>query len=156
MAPECVPARWVRLRAGLPVRAKRSSQFLRVRISCLPFRGRTKETPLVRSWRSWIVLPRTGLRKPNSGSDETKAPRTPDRGRPLRPLLFLYFTLALLPIAAVSIIQGIERARIDTANVHERLIQAARDAAGDENTTLAAVERLGQALADFHRGKGMV
>ncbi len=63
--------------------------------------------------------------------------------------------MALLPIAAVSIIQGIERARIDTANVHERLIQAARDAAADENTTLAAVERLVQTVAGFDEVRRM-
>jgi two-component sensor histidine kinase len=63
--------------------------------------------------------------------------------------------LALLPIAAVSIIQGIERARIDTANVHERLIQAARDAAADENATLAQVEGLVRTVAGFEEVRRM-
>ena len=63
--------------------------------------------------------------------------------------------MALLPIAAVSIIQGIERARIDTANVHERLIQAARDAATDENSALAVVERLVQTVASFDEVRRM-
>jgi two-component sensor histidine kinase len=64
-------------------------------------------------------------------------------------------TLALLPIAAVSIVQGIERARIDTANVHERLIQAAGDAATDENSTLLAAERLMQIVAGFDEVRRM-
>ena len=55
----------------------------------------------------------------------------------------------------MSIIQGIERNRIDTANVHERLIQAARDTAADENTTLTAVERLVQTVAGFDEVRRM-
>src|SRR5205085_4301006 len=52
-------------------------------------------------------------------------------------------------------VQGIERARIDTANVHERLIQAARDAAEDENVTLLAAERLMRTAAGFEEVRRM-
>ncbi|MBV9331258.1 MAG: sensor histidine kinase [Alphaproteobacteria bacterium] len=89
-----------------------------------------------------------------NGPDGKKNP-VADQGRGLRPQLFFYLTLALLPIAAVSIVQGIERVRIDTANVHERLIQSALAAAADENRTLASAERLLQTVAGFEEVRRM-
>ena len=55
----------------------------------------------------------------------------------------------------MSILQGIERARIDTENVHERLINAARDAASDENATLASAERLLRTISGFDEVRRM-
>lgn len=108
----------------------------------------------MRSWRSWIGSLRTVPRRSSNGSAGIKA-REPDRRRALRPQLFFYLTLALLPIAAVSVVQGIERARIDTANVHARLLQAAHDAATDENETLASAERLIEIVSGFDEVKRM-
>ncbi len=57
-------------------------------------------------------------------------------------------TVALLPIAVVSILQGIERARIDVAEVHDRLLQSARAAAADEENLLASGEQIARAFAN--------
>ena len=91
----------------------------------------------------------------SSDSGATKVLPAPERRRALRPLLFFYLTLALLPIAAVSVVQGIERTRIDTANVHARLIQAARAAASDESDALLSTERLIQIVSGFDEVKRM-
>jgi two-component sensor histidine kinase len=58
-------------------------------------------------------------------------------------------TFALLPIAIVSILQGIERARIDVAEVHTKLAQSAVAAAGDEETVLASAEQIARALSSI-------
>jgi two-component sensor histidine kinase len=55
----------------------------------------------------------------------------------------------------VSIVQGIERARIDTISVHERLLDAARDAASDENATIASAQRLLKTVAGFDEVRRM-
>ena len=47
-------------------------------------------------------------------------------GWTLRRRLQVIITLALLPVVLVSIFQGVARARLDMANVHERLLQSAR------------------------------
>ena len=47
-------------------------------------------------------------------------------GWTLRRRLQAILTLALLPVVLVSIFQGVARARLDIANVHERLVQSAR------------------------------
>jgi two-component sensor histidine kinase len=62
--------------------------------------------------------------------------------------LLLAVTVALLPIAVVSVLQGIERARLDVANVHDRLVQSARAAASDEENLLASAEQITRALAN--------
>lgn len=72
----------------------------------------------------------------------------PDRSAPsLRFRLFLTVTLALLPIVIVSVLQGIERARVDVANVRDRLVQTARIAASNEENILASSEQILRALA---------
>ncbi|HWA90961.1 MAG TPA: sensor histidine kinase [Rhizomicrobium sp.] len=69
------------------------------------------------------------------------------RAPSLRFRLFLTVTLALLPIAIVSILQGIERARVDVANVRDRLVQTARIAASNEENILASSEQILRTLA---------
>jgi two-component sensor histidine kinase len=70
------------------------------------------------------------------------------KGAPsLRFRLFLTVTLALLPIAIVSVLQGIERARVDVANVRDRLVQTARIAASNEENILASSEQILRTLA---------
>ena len=65
-------------------------------------------------------------------------------GWTLRQRLQVIITLALIPVIMVSIFQGVARARIDIANVHDRLIQSARTvAAGDQNLLAAAEQVLG-------------
>jgi two-component sensor histidine kinase len=56
-------------------------------------------------------------------------------------------TLALLPIGIVSVLQGIERARVDVANVRERLVQTARIAASNEENVLGSSEQIARTLA---------
>jgi two-component sensor histidine kinase len=69
------------------------------------------------------------------------------RAPSLRFRLFLTVTLALLPIAIVSVLQGIERARVDVANVRDRLVQTARIAASNEENILASGEQILRTLA---------
>lgn len=58
-------------------------------------------------------------------------------------------TLALSPIALVSIVQGIDRANRDGAEVRERLIQTARAASTSEQNILAAAEQIARAMANL-------
>ena len=64
------------------------------------------------------------------------------RAPSLRFRLFLTVTLALFPIVIVSVLQGIERARVDVANVRDRLVQTARIAASNEENILASSEQI--------------
>lgn len=59
----------------------------------------------------------------------------------------IFVTVALLPIAIVSIFQGIERARADSSNVHDRLTQAAQSLAADENNLFASAEQIARAVS---------
>jgi len=57
-------------------------------------------------------------------------------------------TIALLPIAIVSVFQGIERAKADNANVHDRLVQSAQTLAADENNLMASAEQIARAVSN--------
>ncbi len=81
--------------------------------------------------------------------DEAARTATTERGWPLRITLLIAVTIALLPIAVVSILQGIERAQIDVAQVHETLVQSARAAAGDEEGLLSSAEQIARALSNI-------
>src|SRR6185312_2570277 len=105
--------------------------------------GRRKETRLVRSWRSWTGSAR--LNRPKSAT--SAAPAEP--GWTLRSRLQLIITIALLPIAAVSIYQGVARARLDMATVHERLVQSARATAASDENLLASAEQILRALSSL-------
>ena len=74
---------------------------------------------------------------------------TSERGWPLRISLLFWVTFALLPIAAVSILQGVDRAGADVADIHERLIQSAGAAAKDEESLLSSAEQIARALANL-------
>ncbi len=99
------------------------------------------------SWRnstSWFRP--TSDPSPNSNGDgEALTGAT----LPLRARLFLTVTIALFPIALVSILQGMERARIDVDNVRDRLVQSARIAASDEGNVLASSEQILRALSNI-------
>ena len=72
-------------------------------------------------------------------------------GWTLRRRLQAIITFALLPVVLVSIFQGVARARMDIANVHDRLIQSARSVAvGDENL-LAAAEQVLRAVGSLRK-----
>ena len=68
-------------------------------------------------------------------------------GWTLRVRLLIFVTVALLPIAIVSIFQGIERAQADSTNVHDRLIQSAQGLAADENNLLSSAEQISRAVS---------
>ena len=59
----------------------------------------------------------------------------------------LWVTLALIPIGVVSVLQGIERARVDVSSVRERLVQTARIAASNEENVLGSSEQILRTLA---------
>ena len=69
-----------------------------------------------------------------------------DRGWTLRQRLLVIITIALLPIAAVSIFQGVERVKRDTQDVRAQLIQSARTTAADEDNVLSAGEQILRAM----------
>src|ERR1700742_1773993 len=120
-------------------------------------RGPQEGTRLVRSWRSSTS---SALAAPNSSSARN-APsshmsgmgREPDWT--LRRRLQVIITLALLPVVLVSIFQGVARARLDMANVHERLLQSARSVAAGDQNLLAAAEQVLRAVASLSEVRGM-
>jgi two-component sensor histidine kinase len=69
-----------------------------------------------------------------------------DRGWTLRQRLLLIITIALLPVAVVSIFQGVERVKRDTEDVSAQLIQSAKTTAADEDNVLAAGEQILRAM----------
>src|SRR6478736_9502231 len=98
---------------------------------------------LVKSWRSLIS---SALDLPTS--PEKNAPNnvmnlmSREAGWTLRRRLQAIITLALVPVVLVSIFQGVARARLDIANVHERLLQNARTVAAGDQNLLAAAEQV--------------
>src|SRR5579862_9324485 len=120
-------------------------------------RGPQEETRLVRSWRSSIS---SALADPTS-SPARNAPSSHmsgmgrEPGWTLRRRLQVIITLALLPVVLVSIFQGVARARLDMANVHERLLQSARSVAAGDQNLLAAAEQVLRAVASLSEVRGM-
>ena len=62
--------------------------------------------------------------------------------------MFIFVTVALLPIAVVSIFQGIERARADGDNVHDRLVQSAQSLAAAQDNLLSSAEQIARAVSN--------
>ncbi|HKQ45628.1 MAG TPA: sensor histidine kinase [Rhizomicrobium sp.] len=83
----------------------------------------------------------------------TTAGREP--GWTLRRRLQAIITLALLPVVMVSIFQGVARARLDIANVHDRLLQSARTVAAGDQNLLAAAEQVLRAVGSLTEVRGM-
>ena len=76
-------------------------------------------------------------------------------GWTLRRRLQAIITFALLPVVVVSIFEGVARAKLDMANVHDRLIQSAKSVAvGDENL-LAAAEQVLRAVGSLSEVRTM-
>ena len=76
-------------------------------------------------------------------------------GWTLRRRLQAIITLALLPVVLVSIFQGVARARLDIANVHDRLMQSARTVAAGDQNLLAAAEQVLRAVGSLSEVRGM-
>jgi two-component sensor histidine kinase len=76
-------------------------------------------------------------------------------GWTLRQRLQIIITLALLPVVLVSLFQGVARARLDIANVHERLLQSARTVAVGDQNLLAAAEQVLRAVGSLSEVRGM-
>ena len=76
-------------------------------------------------------------------------------GWTLRQRLQLIITLALVPVIMVSLFQGVARARLDIANVHDRLIQSARTVAAGDQNLLAAAEQVLRAVGSLSEVRGM-
>jgi len=62
--------------------------------------------------------------------------------------LALTVIVALVPVAAVSVLQGIDRVHRDVADVRDRLMQTARAASNDEENVLASAKQILRALAN--------
>jgi two-component sensor histidine kinase len=76
-------------------------------------------------------------------------------GWTLRRRLQAIITLALLPVVLVSIFQGVARARLDIANVHDRLVQSARTVAASDQNLLAAAEQVLRAVGSLSEVRSM-
>src|ERR1700759_632356 len=89
-------------------------------------RVRRGERRHVKSWRSSTssapAAPNSSA--PKSGQSNAAAMNQGEPGWTLRRRLQAIITLALLPVVLVSIFQGVARARLDLANVHDRLMQS--------------------------------
>ncbi|MBW8708221.1 MAG: hypothetical protein JF627_02975, partial [Alphaproteobacteria bacterium] len=78
-----------------------------------------------------------------------------EAGWTLRRRLQAIITLALVPVVLVSIFQGVARARLDIANVHERLLQSARTVAAGDQNLMAAAEQVLRAVGSLSEVRGM-
>ena len=83
------------------------------------------------------------------------SPTGREPGWTLRQRLQVIITFALLPVVLVSIFQGVARARLDIANVHDRLIQSARAVAGGDENLLASAEQVLRAVGSLSEVRGM-
>jgi len=105
----------------------------------------------MKSWRSWIGWlrlkePPAELQDPASG--DLREPSSAS-GWSLRIRLLVTVTIALLPIAALIVLQGVDRARHDTADARAQLAQTALAAATPEQNMLSAAEQILRALANI-------
>jgi len=76
-------------------------------------------------------------------------------GWTLRRRLQAIITLALLPVVLVSIFQGVARARLDIATVHDKLLQSAHTVAAGDQNLLAAAEQVLRAVGSLTEVRGM-
>jgi two-component sensor histidine kinase len=73
----------------------------------------------------------------------------PESGWTLRQRLQAIITMALLPVALVSIFQGMTRASSNIAAAQERLVQSAHAAAGSDQNLLASAEQILRAVGSL-------
>jgi two-component sensor histidine kinase len=74
--------------------------------------------------------------------------------RPLRLRLLFWITIWLTPVAAISVVQGLDRIQRDIADVRERLFESARANAAQEQTVFASGEQVLRALANQPQVRG--
>jgi two-component sensor histidine kinase len=79
----------------------------------------------------------------------------PESGWTLRQRLQVIITLALIPVIMVSIFQGVARARMDIANIHDKLIQSARTVAAGDQNLLASAEQVLRAVGSLGEVRNM-
>ncbi len=108
------------------------------------------ETPRVKSWHSLTAFRRPPTPEP---SVENAAPNNtrPDIGRrwPLRQRLLLIITLALLPVAFINVLEGVERVRRDNDDIRTSLLQSARATADEEQSLLDSGEQILRAVGSL-------
>jgi len=95
----------------------------------------------VKSCRNWIAS--RHIMATSAGNDP------PRQGWSLRARLLIFVSIALWPIAVVSIFQGIERADADRSSIRDRMIQSAQALAGDEDDLLASAEQITRAISNI-------
>ena len=96
----------------------------------------------MKSFRNWIASRHT-MAATSAGDD------TPRQGWSLRARLLIFVSIALWPIAVVSIFQGIERANADRSSIRDRMVQSAQALAGDEDDLLASAEQVTRAISNI-------
>lgn len=73
----------------------------------------------------------------------------------LRFRLLLTVTIFLIPIALVSMLQGLARMRSEISHAHEHLVQSAQMAASNEGNALAATRQIVQTLSNMDDVRNM-
>ena len=90
-----------------------------------------------------------------NNSHQTVSQGVPDPGWTLRRRLLVIITIALLPIVAVSLFQGVERVKRDTEDVRAQLIQSARTSASSTQEVLNAGEQILRAMGSLQDVRDM-
>src|ERR1700722_13715508 len=101
----------------------------------------------MRSWPSlsgWLQA----SNKSDHRNDESRELHLPSSWS-LRLRLLFWVTIALLPIAIVSVLQGMDRARSDLAEVRDRLVSTARASATPAQNVLASADQIARAVANL-------
>ena len=91
------------------------------------------------------------LNNPHEGASQS----VPDPGWTIRRRLLVIITIALLPVVAVSLFQGVERVKRDTEDVRAQLIQSARTTAASEQEVLNAGEQILRAMGSLQDVRDM-
>ena len=97
----------------------------------------------MKSWRS--LTGSAPANRPRSAASSI----SPEPGWTLRRRLQFIITIALLPIAVVSILQGVARARLDVNMVRERLVQSAKATAASDENLLASADQILRAVGSL-------
>jgi len=101
----------------------------------------------MKSWRSSIGWPLSIRRK--LATEATRNQTSPEfTARPLRLRFLFWITIWLAPVAAISVIQGIDRVQRDVADVRERMIESAHASAAQEESVFASGEQVLRALSN--------
>jgi two-component sensor histidine kinase len=103
------------------------------------------------SWTSWLQGRRTGSTGKGPAPTTSSPTRRIERAVPgiegLRLRFLLIVQAALLPVAVLSVWQGVDRLSLDQENIRENLRQSAYAAASDEMNVFVSAEQLLRALS---------